>query len=255
MAPAPVVGAVFFPLDEELGLEAGSLTPQLLEWVVRLAAWMPFAQAVQLLEAMTKVSVGKETARRQTEQAGKLVEEEQDAQAMRLMDVRQEVKQEQYEPAARQVFSADGAMVPLVHGVWAEVKLLVVAEQARDKEGRMQLVKPSYYARMVEAQDFADLALVETRRRGLEDATQVAAVTDGAVWLQGLIEVQCPQAVRILDFPHAAQRLSESAHGSASGGSQLARRLAREPVAYASNRKGRPRCWRHCAVGTTTIRA
>ncbi len=164
MAPAPGVGAGFFPLDEELGLEAGSLTPQLLEWLVRLAAWMPFARAVQLLEAITEVSVGKETARRPTEQAGKLVEEEQDAQAMRLMDVRQEVKQEQDEPAARQVFSADGAMVPLVHGVWAEVKLLVVAEQARDKEGRMQLVKPSYYARMVEAQDFADLALVETRR-------------------------------------------------------------------------------------------
>ncbi len=199
---------------------------------MRLAAWMPFARAVQLLEAMTKVSVGKETARRQTEQAGKLVEEEQDAQALRLMDVRQEVKQEQDKPAARQVFSADGAMVPLVHGVWAEVKLLVVAQQARDKEGRMQLVKPSYYARMVEAQDFADLALVETRRRGLEDATQVAAVTDGAVWLQGLIEVLCPQAVRILDFPHAAQRLSESAEASASGGDGAARRLAQKPVAY-----------------------
>ncbi len=39
----------------------------------------------------------------------------------------------------------------------------------------------------------------------------MAAVTDGAVWLQGLIEVQCPQAVRILAFPHAAQRLSERA--------------------------------------------
>lgn len=198
------MGAVFFPLDAELALDAGSLTPQLVEWVVRLGAWMPFGRAVQLLEAITKVSVGKETARRLTEQAGQLVEEEQDAQALRLMDVRQAVKQEQYEPAERQVFSADGAMVPLVHGVWGEAKLLVLAEQARDKQGCMRLVKLSYYARMVEAADFADLALVETRRRGLEDAMQVAAITDGAVWLQGLIEVQCPQAVRILDFPHAA---------------------------------------------------
>lgn len=185
------------------------MSPQLLEWLVRLAAWMPFARAVQLLEAFTKVQVGKETARRQTEAAGKMVEEEQDAEAARLMDGRQEVAAEQSESATRQVFSADGAMVPLLHGVWGEVKLLVLAEQARDKEGRMQLVKLSYYARMAEAQDFADGALVETRRRGLEEATQVAAVTDGAVWLQGMIEVHCPQAVRILDFPHAAQRLSE----------------------------------------------
>jgi hypothetical protein len=55
MAPAPNV-------DEELALEAGSLTPQLLEWLVRLAAWMPFGQAVQLLEAITGVQGGKETA-------------------------------------------------------------------------------------------------------------------------------------------------------------------------------------------------
>lgn len=207
MAPAPPVGAGFFPLDKELALEAGSLTPHLLEWLVRLGVWMPFGRAVQLLEAMTKVQVGKETARRQTEQAGKIVEEAQDVEAARLMDARQAGEQD--ESAARQVFSADGAMAPLVHGVWGEVKLLVLAEQAPDPAGGMQLVKLSYYARMVEAQDFADRALAETRRRGLEHAAEVAAVTDGAPWLQGLIEVLCPQAVRILDFPHAAQRLGE----------------------------------------------
>jgi hypothetical protein len=211
MGPAHAVEAGFFPLDEELALEAGSLTPQLVEWLVRLATWMPFGRAVQLLAAITKVQVGKETARRQTEQAGKLYEEVQDAEASRLMDAREEVAPWQYEPAARQVFSSDGAMVPLVHGVWGEVKMVVLAEQARDKQQHLHLVKLSYYARMAEAEDFADRALVETRRRGLEHAAQVAAVTDGAVWLQGLIETQCPQAVRILDFPHAAQRLTESA--------------------------------------------
>lgn len=209
MAPAPPVGAGFFPLDEELALEAGSLTPQLLEWLVRLAVWMPFGRAVQLLQAMTKVQVGKETARRQTEQAGKLVEEAQDAEASRLMDARQAVAPQQYEPATRQVYSADGAMVPLLHGVWGEVKLLVLAEQRREKDGRMQVGKLSYYARMTEAQNFADGALAETRRRGLQEASQVATVTDGAAWLQGMIDLHCPQAVRILDFPHAAQRLSE----------------------------------------------
>jgi hypothetical protein len=203
------VGAGFFPLDDELALEAGSLTPQLLEWLVRLATWMPFGRAVQLLEAMTKVQVGKETARRQTEQAGQLVEAAQDEEASRLMDARQAVAPQQYEPATRQVYSADGAMVPLRHGVWGEVKLLVLAEQRREKDGRMQVGQLSYYARMAEAQDFADGALAETRRRGLEEATQVAAVTDGAPWLQGMIDLHCPQAVRILDFPHAAQRLSE----------------------------------------------
>jgi len=36
----------------------------------------------------------------------------------------------------------------------------------------------------------------------------VAAVTDGAEWVQGFIDLHRPDAVRILDFPHAAQRLA-----------------------------------------------
>lgn len=32
---------------------------------------------------------------------------------------------------------------------------------------------------------------------------------DGAEWIQSFIDFHCPQAVRILDFPHAAERISE----------------------------------------------
>jgi len=37
----------------------------------------------------------------------------------------------------------------------------------------------------------------------------VAAVNDGADWLQSLTDYHCPQALRILDFPHAAQRFGQ----------------------------------------------
>ena len=39
------VERAFFPLDEELGLLAESLTPRLAESVVRLGTWMPFGRA------------------------------------------------------------------------------------------------------------------------------------------------------------------------------------------------------------------
>jgi hypothetical protein len=51
--------------------------------------------------------------------------------------------------------------------------------------------------------------LVETHRRGLKTAQQVAAVTDAAEWIQTVIELHRPDATRILDFPHAAQRISQ----------------------------------------------
>jgi hypothetical protein len=53
------------------------------------------------------------------------------------------------------------------------------------------------------------LALVETYERGIENSPQVAAVMDGADWLQGVAHYHCPHATRILDFPHAAQRIGE----------------------------------------------
>jgi hypothetical protein len=46
---------------------------------------------------------------------------------------------------------------------------------------------------------------VEVHRRGLSQAPQVAAVSDGAEWLQGVIDSHRAEAVRILDFPHAAK--------------------------------------------------
>jgi hypothetical protein len=37
----------------------------------------------------------------------------------------------------------------------------------------------------------------------------VAAVSDGAEWIQGFADFHCPDALRILDFPPAAERISQ----------------------------------------------
>ena len=42
----------FFPLDKELELLAGGLTPRGYEDLVRLSSWMPFERAVELMEDM-----------------------------------------------------------------------------------------------------------------------------------------------------------------------------------------------------------
>src|SRR5438132_2514445 len=45
----PACGVGFFPLDEELGLGSGGVTPRGQETLVRLATWMPFESARELL--------------------------------------------------------------------------------------------------------------------------------------------------------------------------------------------------------------
>ena len=64
MEPAPTVGRVFFPLDEELALSSGSLTPKQQDHLAHLATWMPFERASKMLETLLGVQVSEPTVRR-----------------------------------------------------------------------------------------------------------------------------------------------------------------------------------------------
>jgi hypothetical protein len=67
----------------------------------------------------------------------------------------------------------------------------------------------SYFSRLTDAETFQQLTLGELYQRGVETAGQVAAVCDGAEWIQGFIDYHCPEAIRILDFAHAAERVCQ----------------------------------------------
>ncbi len=195
MAPALIVGEAFFPLDEELGLVSGGLTPRGEETLVRLASWMPFEQARELFEDLVGIRVSKATTRRATLHTGEAALAVWEAQVERL---KQEVPQAPA-GAEKQALSGDGAMVHLVGGEWVEVKTLALGEVTRNKRGEVCTQHLSYCSRLADAERFAEAALVETHRRGLERTAAVCAVQDGAEWLQGLVDYHRADAVRILD--------------------------------------------------------
>lgn len=220
MAPAQCVGWVFFPLDEELALLPGSLTPREHEHLVHLATWMPFERAAQMMEALLDVQVSEATVRRWTERAGVHYEAVQTAQS-------QEAEPEENTAPAplKQAISSDGAYVPLITGEWAEVRTLAVGEvethtSAQGNE-QVKVTHLSYFSRMTDAETFEQLAEVEIRRRRVRDAQSMCAVTDGAVWLQHFIDLHRPDAVRILDFPHAAEYVSAIGEAVRASGRRL----------------------------------
>lgn len=210
------VGKGFFPLDEELELLPGMLTPHGHECLVRLAGWMPFSKAAEMLEDFLGIQVSRSVSRRYTEAAGAAYEQ------MQLEEVERLEKEMPRAPkgADKLQISADGAMIPLLHGVWAEVRTLVIGEVQPIVEEKGEKVvhthNLSYFSRKVSAQEFQRLALVEMYRRRVENAKEVAAIMDGADWEQGFTDYHCPQATRILDFPHAAEHVNgigEFLHG------------------------------------------
>ena len=72
---------------------------------------------------------------------------------------------------------------------------------------------------MTDHQRFGRLATVETHRRGTETAGTVCAVVDGAEWQQKFIDLHRPDAVRILDWCHAAGHLAQAGQAAYGGGS------------------------------------
>jgi len=198
----------FPPLDDELELLPGELSVTLAEGVARLGTKIPFEQAAAELAFFWGVEVDATTVRRYTEAAGAAYVAEQTAEVERL---------ERERPAPPtgptvQYLSADGAMVPLLGGQWAEVKTLAIGEVAvrRGADGlpEAQTTNLTYFSRLADAETFTRQAYVEAYQRGTESAAVVCAVQDGAEWLQRLVDVLRPDAVRILDFPHAVEHLT-----------------------------------------------
>jgi hypothetical protein len=219
MRSARPAGRDFSPLDEELALLPSSFSPFVHQCIVRLGTLLPFDQVPEQLAALTGVTVSRETVRRLTEAAGA-------AQvAVEAEALRQVPRTDGADPAdgVVQQLSADGAMVPLLHGLWAEVRTLALGTVGWEwgpKGREVHAHEVSYFSRLCRAEDFIDWVALPLHQRGTYRAQTVVAVSDGAGWLQDLISAHRPDAVRILDFPHAAEYLSRVAQAAFGTGSR-----------------------------------
>lgn len=208
MRAARPVGPGFSPLDEELGLLPGALTPTLQGHLSRLGSQLSFAAAARELRSLKGVPVSAATARRRTLTDGAVYAARQAAEADRVLT---EAPPPPLGPPVQQV-SVDGAMVGLVDGSWREVRTLAIGTIVPDRTpGVVRSDELSYFSRLCDAEQFILAATGEIHRRGVETAGHVAFVVDGAAWEQRFADVHCPTATRILDLPHAAQRLTDVA--------------------------------------------
>ena len=193
-----------------MALLPGNLTPRLQEALVRLSTQQPsFAKAAVELAFFTGATVHADTARRRTEAAGAVLVAQETAEAERIL------REHPTSPPgpATLAFSVDGAMVPIVGGQWMEVRTLAVGEVQPPRltpDGLViQTSEVSYFSRLTDSSRFAELALLELHRRGIETAQRVGAVVDGAEWCQSFIDYHYAEAVRILDHPHAAEHITQ----------------------------------------------
>jgi hypothetical protein len=246
------VAAAFFPLDKQLQVPEGHLLPHAQETLVSLSSELPFGRVVKHLGRMLGVVVPVSTVRRLTLAVGQRMLEVQNEQSRPLADCPEE-------PACeRMAMSSDGSMVPLVGGVWAEVKVVAIGQvERRQSNGEEEIVTSqlTYFARLADAATFADQASAEMRRRGIARAKDVCAIQDGAEWIQGFVQGHRHDALRILDFAHAADYLIEIAKKVREAGGHLPARWE-DGVLHRLKHEGPARLLRHLsrlAVGYPQI--
>ena len=190
---------------------------------MRPGTWMPFAHAARELGWLSRAPDGapasESAAERLTEAAGAAYVAEQTAAVEQL---ERTPPPEPSGPAALQV-SVDGAMISLVGKQWVEVKTLAIGTIGQEADGTVRARDLSYFSRRAEHTAFRRLALVETHRRGVGTAQHVVAVVDGAEWLQRFIDFHRPDAIRVLDFPHAVEHLTRASHEAHGAGTDAAR--------------------------------
>ncbi len=168
---------------------------------------MPFQPAATMLAFFMQTTVSASSARRLSETIGAAGEAllSQAATPPLLAEA----------AAERLYVGVDGAMVPLLHGEWAEVKTVSIGEVGppvwEEEEWVVHTHKLSYFSRLAEVDDFIDQAQGELARRQVAQAARVCGLSDGARWIQRFFDSRCPYAVRILDFPHAVGYLAQVA--------------------------------------------
>jgi hypothetical protein len=250
MAIVPPVRSAFFPLDEQLGLRPKvDFTPKVEEGMARLGIWMPFRAAQRELAFFLGVEVAEASVRHLTEQAGAAQVQVQAEEVAALLS------QHPASPPGPEVqlLSVDGALIQMVNGEWKEVKTLAVGVVGKAKikpgeEERVQTTALSYFSRMSEAETFQQEALGEIYRRGVEKATIVCAVSDGADWIQKWVDYHRSDAIRILDFAHAMEYVSkagQAAHDHLPLESQESHTSAPRQLDQAKRQQERVERWRN----------
>jgi len=211
-------GRGFFPLDEELGLTTAHLAPRALEGLVRLSTWVPFRRATDLLAELTGVQVSEATARRWTEEAGATWEYVQTAQA-------EQIRRDLPEPER----PAERLRVACRRGVCAAGAGRVGGGQvARDRGSHDHSSGPPRDDRafvLCSVGRGRDLQSGRARRDPPTGSGAGGGGVCGAGWggvaRNRFVDDHRADALRILDFAHAAEYVSQIGQAVAQAGTNL----------------------------------
>lgn len=194
----------YLPWDRKQGLSELAWSPGVKALVAQAAARLPYAEAVDLLEQFTGLRVEESGAERIVAEVGGRLRGEE-AELMDSYDCAQ-ILPLVSRPPKRLYLSLDGTSAR-IDGSWHEVKTGVAYEAVTGKDGFDEAVRQRYVAAQEPAERFGQRFYVLAAQAGVEGASEVVALGDGAEWIWNLTAHHYPQATQIVDYWHACEHI------------------------------------------------
>jgi hypothetical protein len=181
-----------------------------------------YRRAAEYFSRLTHVNCSKSSLQRLVnEYGGKAVAgQAEEAQAMVRVPKKETeiVWRSMPEPDSEQMnVSMDGALINLIEEGWKEVKTVTISAVHHEVDGlngklRTRLTQHSYRAGLWNAAEFSTQQWAEACRRGVERASYLSSVNDGAAWIWNVTRMCYGNCVEILDWWHAVEYLWTIAH-------------------------------------------
>ena len=226
--PHGCVGSHSVPFDQVLGIEPYQQSSvELMRLGCLLAIFVPFGLAAWLLSQLSGIRVSDDSLWQWVQQYGKqatnnweaAVEDWQQGHSPEIEDLTEALA------AMPLLIAADGVTVPLRPQLgtpkgktrWREVKVALLARLSHriNRNGKQvtELQQRRLVAVLGELQTFQPRLQLEAIRQGIETASQVVWLSDGARGFWRLFEACFAQlaVVGVLDFYHAAAHLWQAA--------------------------------------------
>jgi len=190
-----------------------------------------FERAAEAYTDAVGGSISRSSVRRVTEGFGQRLAAQKEREAAEAAAIAhrdegpQDRRVEPQDPIeARGNISSDGTMILLREEGWKEVKMATFSQvevlNAQDKRRRsaqrrgkrahedvVRLCAHSYCAGLWKADEFEPYQYAEGLRRGLDQVDRLSSVNDGAPWIERTTFTNFPEAIQVIDWNHAVERL------------------------------------------------
>jgi hypothetical protein len=209
-------GASSCPYDRAVGLGTGVESVGLAKAAALVSAVDPFIPAARLLHELTGQRLGDRTVHKIARKVGAVASEQERRLALRMAQWSVPVEGVEARPA-RLYICVDGVMVHRQQ--WNEAKCVACYWETRDDHGGV-LRQTRYAVRFESAEQFKAFAWSLAMRCGLETATEVILLGDGAAWIWDHVGgVLGSQTICITDWYHVMEHIwacGNTLHGQGS---------------------------------------